>query len=99
MLAHCAIRHSAATAFCVQVDGRMNDDARNGERRPRPLPARGTCPHCLNPHTVVADESYRGLMRFCPMCDYSWVIGDGGEEDAAPKRGAQPLRVNLVPKR
>ena len=66
----------------------MNDDARNGERMARPLPSRGTCPHCLNPHTIVADERHRGVMRFCPMCDYSWVIGEVGEEDAAPKRGS-----------
>jgi hypothetical protein len=65
----------------------MNDDARNGERMPRPLPSAGTCPHCLNPHTIVADERFRGVMRFCPMCDYSWVIGEVGE-DAAPKRGS-----------
>ena len=33
------------------------------------------CPQCLNPHTIVVDLSYRGMMRFCPMCDHSWVIG------------------------
>jgi hypothetical protein len=70
------------------LDRSMNDDARNGDRTARPLPSRGTCPHCLNPHTVVAEERYRGVMRFCPMCDYSWVIGEAGEDDAAPKRGA-----------
>jgi hypothetical protein len=57
----------------------MVDDARN-EVGTRPAPTSRTCPQCLNPHTVVAEERYRGLMRFCPMCDYSWVIGQVSDD-------------------
>jgi transposase-like protein len=55
----------------------MEENARN-DARTRPAPTPRTCPQCLNPHTVVAEERYRGVMRFCPMCDYSWVIDDAG---------------------
>ena len=52
----------------------MTDDAPQPNPGSRP-PAGRVCPQCLNPHTVVADQRYRGVMRFCPMCDYSWVVG------------------------
>ena len=64
---------------------RMVDDARN-EVSTRPAPTSRTCPQCLNPHTVVAEERYRGLMRFCPMCDYSWVIGQVSDDTGRSKR-------------
>jgi hypothetical protein len=64
----------------------MVDDPRN-DASPRPAPTSRTCPQCLNPHTVVAEERHRGLMRFCPMCDYSWVIGQVNDDPARPKRG------------
>jgi hypothetical protein len=60
----------------------MDDDVRDA--RARPAPTSRTCPQCLNPHTVVAEERFRGLMRFCPMCDYSWVIGQVGDEAKRP---------------
>ncbi len=63
----------------------MEDEARNGASA-RPAPTSRTCPQCLNPHTVVADERYRGLMRFCPMCDFSWVIGQVSDDTGRPKR-------------
>jgi transposase-like protein len=66
----------------------MEDDACN-DATPRPAPTSRTCPQCLNPHTVVADERSRGLMRFCPMCDYSWVIGQVGDDAGKEKRGDQ----------
>ena len=62
----------------------MEDDVRDAA--PRPAPTSRTCPQCLNPNTVVAEERFRGLMRFCPMCDYSWVIGQVSDEPARPKR-------------
>jgi transposase-like protein len=67
----------------------MVDDARN-EVSTRPAPTSRTCPQCLNPHTVVAEERYRGLMRFCPMCDYSWVIGQ--VDDAGKSKREDPGR-------
>jgi len=67
----------------------MNDDARNGAPNARPIPSRRACPHCLNPNTIVADQRYGSAMRFCPMCDYSWVLGEGGDDEAAPKRGSE----------
>ena len=63
----------------------MVDDARN-EVSTRPAPTPRTCPQCLNPHTIVAEERYRGLMRFCPMCDYSWVIGQVSDDTGKAKR-------------
>ena len=63
----------------------MVDDARN-EVSTRPAPTSRTCPQCLNPHTVVANERYRGLMRFCPMCDHSWVIGQVSDDNGRSKR-------------
>jgi hypothetical protein len=70
------------------TEGMEDDDVRNGARV-TPSPSSRVCPHCLNPHTIVADERYRGLMRFCPMCDYSWVIGEVSQNDeAAAKRGS-----------
>jgi hypothetical protein len=62
----------------------MADDVRN-DATARPAPTLRTCPQCLNPHTVVAEERYRGIMRFCPMCDFSWVIGQVSD-DGQPKR-------------
>lgn len=38
------------------------------------------CPECLNPHTIVAEHVYRGVLRFCPMCDHSWVVGQVSRE-------------------
>jgi hypothetical protein len=67
-----------------------DDHVRNDASQAPPAPSSRVCPHCLNPHTIVADERYRGLMRFCPMCDYSWVIGEVSQQDeAAPKRGSR----------
>jgi hypothetical protein len=63
----------------------MEDDVRN-DATARPAPTLRTCPQCLNPHTIVAEERYRGLMRFCPMCDFSWVIGQVGDDNGRPKR-------------
>jgi hypothetical protein len=62
------------------------EDVRN-DARARPAPSARTCPQCLNPHTVVADEQYRGVMRFCPMCDYSWVIGEVKQDGDGGRRG------------
>jgi hypothetical protein len=65
-----------------------DDDARNGVPNGRPIPSGRACPHCLNPNTIVADQRYRGVKRFCPMCDYSWVTGEAGDDEAAPTRGS-----------
>ncbi len=81
----------ATGPFAAQIGGilhavviHMEDDVRDSARRPAPTSR--TCPQCLNPHTVVAEERYRGLMRFCPMCDHSWVIGQVSDDTNKPKR-------------
>jgi hypothetical protein len=51
-----------------------------------------TCPECLNPHTVVADQQYRGLMRFCPMCDHSWIVGQVSKESVVREHGPRVER-------
>ena len=63
----------------------MEDDVRN-DATARPAPTLRTCPQCLNPHTIVAEERYRGLMRFCPMCDFSWVIGQVNDDNGRSTR-------------
>jgi hypothetical protein len=75
---------AGGTSRAVPLD--MEDDVRN-DATARPAPTLRTCPQCLNPHTVVAEERYRGVMRFCPMCDFSWVIGQVNDEGGRPKRG------------
>jgi hypothetical protein len=47
-----------------------------------------TCPQCLNPHTVLTDQQYRGRRRFCPMCDYSWSIEQPGKDTPAERKAS-----------
>jgi hypothetical protein len=54
---------------------------------PRPIPLRATCPQCHNPHTIVAEQRYRGITRFCPMCDHSWIVGQVSREPEVQNKG------------
>jgi hypothetical protein len=84
-LTHEARLAHRAAAPRVQFPLFMEDDVRNNGTA-RPAPTLRTCPQCLNPHTVVAEERYRGLMRFCPMCDFSWVIGQVNDDNGRTKK-------------
>ena len=64
----------------------MTDDVPGGDP-PRPIPLRAMCPQCHNPHTIVAEQRYRGMMRFCPMCDHSWVVGQVSREPGGSHKG------------
>jgi hypothetical protein len=65
----------------------MTSDTSGGE--PRGIPLRAMCPQCHNPHTIVAEQRYRGMLRFCPMCDHSWVVGQVTREKDAQSKGRQ----------
>jgi hypothetical protein len=66
---------AALAGTCPAFFHSMSDDAID-EAPPRSPRTPAMCPQCHNPHTIVAEQLYRGIMRFCPMCDHSWVIGE-----------------------
>ena len=61
---------------------------------PRAIPLRAMCPECHNPHTIVAEQRPRGMLRFCPMCDHSWTVAQVSREPVlqAPPTTPPPVQ-------
>ena len=77
----------------------MTDDAAGDP--PGPIAHGAICPQCHNPHTIVAEQRYRAVLRFCPMCDHSWVVRQvsrdpGGVQKKGRRTAGPEGEVTLV---